>query len=260
MSFSSENTAPHHLHLLLSRVRNSSEAQYANGWAQVLGAEWGSVEFAKRHAEVVSLLLSTIEQLNALPERSRDRSLRYVPNWWTAVVHPQVNWTDSGRAADTLISQETLDHLEAAADLIAGSLVGSAAAPRSTELQGIAEQCQEWLELLRDMNDAELGGPIKDRLISQIEHLIWLIENVEVFGGARVADETNRVMGSMVQAAATMNPSPTISSRWQKSWYAFIAVCLAFNLGAPVLQESIQAGTGLVKEISGVVNEIQSSE
>ncbi|WP_371671177.1 hypothetical protein OG985_28290 [Streptomyces sp. NBC_00289] len=110
------------------------------------------------------------------------------------------------------------------------------------------------------MEDAELGGPIKERIISQIEHLIWLIENVELFGGARVADEASRVMGSLVQATATMDANPAHASRWQKGWYAFVAVCLAFNFGAPVLQESIQAGSGIVKEIAGVVDQIQGAE
>lgn len=259
MSFSSGNTSPHQLHTLLSRVRGS-ESYYEQGWSQVLGAEWGTVEFAKRHSEVVNLLLSTIEQLDALPERSRDRSLRYAPSWWTAVVQPQINWTDPARPAMNLITQEMLDHLEAAADLVAGSLVGSTAAPRSTELQDIAEQCREWIGLLGDMEEAELAGPIKDRLVAQIEHLVWLIENVEIFGGARVADEASRVMGSLMQATATVNPSPANASRWQKAWNTFLAVCLAFSLGAPALQQSIEAGSGLVKEISGVVHDIRDME
>lgn len=261
MSFSSENTAPHHLHTLLAKVRDSSANCYANGWTQVLEAEWGSVEFVKRHAEVVSLLLSTIEQLNALPDRSRDRSLRYVPSWWNAVMQPQSNWTDAGRPASSIVDQDMLDHLEAAADIISGSLIESIAAPKGGDLQGIADQCREWLDLLRGMGESEISGPVRDGLISQIEHLIWLIDNVEVFGGARVSSEAGRVIGSLAQASATMeNANPETVSRWKKSWLALIAVCVAFNLGAPILQESITSGTAIVKEITGVVNDIQGVE
>jgi hypothetical protein len=261
MSLSSDNSAPHHLHSILARVRASSGANYANGWAQALEAEWGSLEFSRRHSEVVNLLLDTVVQLNALPERSRERSLRYVPFWWTAVVQPQANWTDNGRNANDIITQDMLDHLEAAADIIAGSLVGSTAAPRGTDLQGISDQCREWIDLLRSMDDAEISGPVRDELVSQIEHLIWLIENVHIFGAARVSAEANRVIGSLAQASATMgNVNPDTVSRWKKAWLAFIAVCVTFNVGAPIVQESIQSGTAIVKEIAGVVDDVRGAE
>ncbi|MGX1303308.1 hypothetical protein RKD35_004796 [Streptomyces albogriseolus] len=175
-------------------------------------------------------------------------------------MQPQVNWTDGSRPASGIIAQDVLDHLDSAADIISGSLVGSTAAPRSADLESMADQCREWLDLLRNMDEAELSGPIKDQLISQIEHLLWLIDNAETFGGARVADEASRVIGSLAQASATMTAGPETASRWKKAWYGFIAVCVAFNLGAPALQESIESGTGLVKEITGVVNDIRGEE
>ncbi|MER5763835.1 hypothetical protein [Streptomyces sp. NPDC002082] len=258
MSFSSENTAPHHLHSLLSRVQGSGKATQAEGWAFALEASWGSVEFAKRHAEVAHLMVATIEQLNALPERARERTLRYVNSWWNSLVQPQLNWTDASRPANNIIAQDMLDHLEAAADLIAGNLVGSIAAPRGVDLDGIAEQCREWLDLLRGMEGSEISGPVRDGLVSQIEHLIWLVENVELFGGARVASEASRVIGSLAQASAIMeNANPETVSRWKKGWLALIAVCVAFNGGVAVVQESIDTGTSIVKEITGVVQDVQ---
>ncbi|MFD4554376.1 hypothetical protein ACFWP5_08600 [Streptomyces sp. NPDC058469] len=261
MSLSSDNSAPHHLHSILARVRESSSVNYASGWAQALDAEWGSLEFAKRHSEVVNLLLDTVVQLNALPERARERSLRYVPSWWIAVVQPQANWTDNGRDSSSIITPDMLDHLEAAADIIAGSLVGSTAAPRSTDLQGISDQCQEWIDLLQSMDDVEISGSVRDELLSQIEHLIWLIDNVHIFGAARVSTEASRVIGSLAQASATMgNSNPDTASRWGKAWIAFIAVCVAFNVGAPIVQESIQSGTAVVKEIASVVDDVRGAE
>lgn len=261
MSFSSENTAPHHLHNLLSRVKTSGKRTYIEGWAAVLGAEWGSVEFAKRHGEVLNLMVATIEQLDSLPERPRDRSLRYVNSWWQSLIQPQFNWTDASRPADGIIQQDMLDHLESAADIIAGSLVGSMAAPRGVDLQGILEQCREWLDLLQGMEDSEISGPVRDGLISQLEHLIWLVENANLFGGARVSAEASRVIGSLAQASATMeNASPETVGHWKKRWVAFIAVCVAFNGGASVVQESITSGTAIVKEITGVVSDIQGHD
>ncbi|MGC9410736.1 hypothetical protein [Streptomyces sp. DZ1-3] len=219
------------------------------------------MEFAKRHAEVMNLMVTTIEQLNALPERARERTLRYINAWWSSLVQPQINWGDTARPAKGIIKQDMLDHLEAAADIIAGSLVGSAAAPRGIDLDGIGEQCREWLDLLHGMEESEISGPIKDGLISQIEHLIWLVENADLFGGARVASEASRVIGSLAQASTTMeNANPETINRWKKGWLALIAVCVAFNGGVAVVHESIDSGTAIVKEITGVVSDIQGNE
>ncbi|MFE0353213.1 hypothetical protein ACFW2I_06945 [Streptomyces nigra] len=242
-------------------MQSSGKQTYADGWALALGAEWGSMEFAKRHAEVVNLMVATIEQLNALPERARERTLRYINAWWNSIVQPQVNWGDTGRPAHGIIKQDMLDHLEAAADIIAGSLVGSTAAPRGVNFDAIADQCREWLDLLQSMEESEISGPVRDGLISQIEHLIWLVENVDLFGGARVASEASRIIGTLAQASATMeNANPETVSRWKKGWLALIAVCVAFNGGVAVVQESIDSGTAIVKEITGVVNDLQGGE
>ena len=231
------------------------------GWEAVLGAEWGSVEFAKRHGEVVNLMVATIEQLGSLPDRPRARSFRYVDAWWHSILQPHVNWGDSARPAEGIIQRDMLDHLESAADIIAGSLAGSMAAPRGVDLQGIAEQCREWLDLLQGMEESEISGPVRDGLISQIEHLIWLIENANLFGGARVSAEASRVIGSLAQASTTMqNAHSETVSRWKKGLVAFIAVCAAFNGGASVVQESITSGTSIVKEITGVVSDIQGHD
>lgn len=261
MSFSTENTAPHHLHRLLSEVKDSGEANLADGWSAALGAEWGTLEFAKRHAEVVALAVTTLEQLNALPERARERSLRYANDWWTALIQPRTNWQDRGRGADGVIEQDMLDHLEAAADIIAGNLVGSVAAPRGVDFDAIVEQCNEWLTLLRDMDASEISGPVRDGLISQIDHLVWLIENVALFGGARVSSEASRVVGSLAQASVTMeNARPETAGRWKQGFFSFITVLAALSTGVVAVDQGITSGTSIVKEIAGVVSDIQGAD
>ncbi|MFC9249171.1 hypothetical protein ACFT7S_35590 [Streptomyces sp. NPDC057136] len=225
---------------------------------KALEAEWDSVEFARRHAEVVNLLLLTTQQLYALPERSRDRFLRYVPAWWNAIIQPKGNWGDNGRPAVNVVGQDVLDHLESAADIIAGSLVGSDAAPRSSDLEEISQQCQDWVVFLQGIDASEIDGPIRDQLIVQLEHIIWLIAHVDLFGGARVAGETSRAIGSLAQVQATMNNAqPETIGRWKQGWLALIAICLTINAGAPILQESIAVGGDLVKEITSAVQDMQ---
>lgn len=258
MSFSNDNTAAHNLHTLIARVRSSTEANVASAWSDVLGAEWGTYEFARRHAEVVTLLQMTIRQLTALPERVRIRSERHVSAWWTAVMQPVINWTDATRRLHTIIDDDKLDHLESAADLIAGSLVGSGAAPQSADLSEMAQRCNEWIELLASMDEHEMSGPARDQLISQIRHLIWLIENVRYFGGARVAGEASTVIGSLAQTGASLvNLRDENASRWKSALLAFVTACVVFNQGAPIVQESITQGESIVREIASVVDDFQ---
>lgn len=258
MSFSNENTAAHHLHSLLQGVRGSGEGNHAAGWSKVLGAEWGTAEFARRHSEVVTLLQMTIRQLDALPERSRMRCQRYVGAWWTAVMQPLINWTDNARPALGIIDDDNLDHLEATAEVISGNLVGSGAAPRSADLSEMTKQCHEWIDLLASMGAEEINGPVRDELVSQIRHLIWLIENANLFGGARVAEEASTVIGSLAQTgSALVNMQPNTASRWKTALLALVATCVVFNQAAPIFQESIAAGEAIVKEITAVVENDQ---
>ncbi|MEU4876880.1 hypothetical protein [Streptomyces sp. NPDC021608] len=256
MSFSNENTAAHQLHMLISRVRSSSQADVALAWSEVLDAEWGSHEFARRHSEVVALLQMTIRQVTALPERARTRCERHVDAWWFAVIQPLINWRDTNRSPLSIIDDDKLDHLESTADLISGNLVGSDAAPRSADLAGIADRCNEWIELLASLSESEIDGPVRDQLISQLRHLIWLIDNAGLFGGARVAEEASTVIGSLTQTGASLvNVRDENVNRWKKALLAFVTACVVFNQASPILQQSITAGEGLVREIASVVED-----
>ncbi|KEF05579.1 hypothetical protein DF17_18875 [Streptomyces rimosus] len=178
-------------------------------------------------------------------------------DWWGAVMQPLHNWNDGTRAPAIMFNEDKLDHLESAADLISGHLVGSGAAPRATNLEEMSRQCNEWVDLLTAMEDSEINGPVRDALVSQIRHLIWLIENSDLFGTARVAEEASAVIGSLTQAGATLvNVEPGNASRWKKAFLGLIAACVVFNQAAPVFQGAITAGESLVKEISAVAEHI----
>ncbi|GAA3952739.1 hypothetical protein GCM10023085_39050 [Actinomadura viridis] len=230
-------------------------------WINVLQAQWGSNEFSRRYSEVASLLTDTIEQLYALPERSCERSLRYAFSWWQALIQPKANWSASNHPPSSIIDDAALDHLEAAADIIAGSLSATSAAPAGENLEGLATQCKFWIRLIEEIDDVELSGSIKSELVAQLRHVLWLIENVDLFGGARVARETNRAMGSIAQASTSLdNASPETVGRWKKAWFALLAACMFFTTGATMFQDALTAGEGIVKEIGGVVDQIQGED
>ncbi|MER6713750.1 MULTISPECIES: hypothetical protein [unclassified Streptomyces] len=251
MNVSVENTAAHHLHTLLTNVRDSGKSNLREAWCQVLGAQWESLEFAKRHSEVVTLLQMTIRQLDSLPERPRSRCERHVGSWWILVMQPILNWADTNRSPHALFDANQLDHLESTADLISGYLGGSNAAPQTSKFEEIVTQCQEWIDLLTSMGAEEINEPLRNQLISQIRHLIWLIENANLFGEARVAEEASTVIGSLAQAGATLvNVRPDNASRWKTAMLALITACVVLNQATPIIQESITAGGAIVKEIT----------
>ncbi|MEU2395583.1 hypothetical protein [Streptomyces sp. NPDC007369] len=260
MIYSNQNTAAHHLHEIITRVR-ATNGTIAEAWASALDTEWGTHEFARRHSEVVTLLQMTIRQLGALPERSRARCERHVSAWWTAVMQPVVNWTDINRSPLGIIDDDKLDHLESAAELISGNLTGSDAAPRGGDLSEMTARCEEWIALLQSMGEDEIDGPVRAQLISQLRHLIWLVDHAGIFGGARVAEEASTVIGSLARTGATLvHMQEGSQTGWRKALLALVAACVVFNTAAPILQESITAGVGFAREIANVVQDTQGNE
>ncbi|WP_158933364.1 hypothetical protein [Streptomyces sp. KE1] len=257
MAASIENTAAHNLHSILDRVRQSGGGAITQGWAAALEASWGSPEFSKRHSETVNLLLLTIQQIEALPERSRTRTERYISHWWTAVMQPKINWNDPARPSSGIIGQDALDHLEATAEIISAHLQGTNAAPIGDDLTKLTEQCHEWLALLTELSEEEISTGLRSQLISQVGHLIWLIENRELFGGARISQESSNIVGSLFQAANEITTRPENTGRWRNGLWSLLAACAIFTQSALVVQDSIEAGTGLVKEIANTVAEIR---
>ncbi|MGW2018935.1 hypothetical protein [Streptomyces sp. NPDC001927] len=245
---------------ILSRVWGSGAQNFRDGWVAVLEAEWGSGEFARRHAEVGALLSETIRQIHALPEAQRVRYSRYFPQWWTAVMQPDLSWSDRGRPASVLVGQETLDHLASAADLLETAMRGTSAAPSGSNLDELAESCRSWLEILADTSDSELPAALKNEIAAQITHLLWLIEHAELFGVARVSRETNQVLGSLTQASTMLaGVDAQAGGRWKRAFLGLVTASVVFTAGATQVQTAIEAGTGVVKEITQVVDGITNS-
>lgn len=257
MGSTASATSPHGLYEVLSRVCGSGARDFRAGWATVLEADWGSSEFARRHAEVAVLLSETIQQIHALPEAQRTRYSRYFPQWWTAVMQPDLGWSDAGRPASALIGQETLDHLASAADVLETAMRGTSAAPSGSNLEEIAASCRSWLEILAETSDSELPSALKNEIAAQITHLLWLIEHAELFGVARVSRETSSVLGSLTQASTMLTGvDAQTGGRWKRAFLGLVAASVVFTAGVTQVQTAIETGTDVVKEITQVVDDL----
>ncbi|MGW6392035.1 hypothetical protein ACWFR1_16375 [Streptomyces sp. NPDC055103] len=253
-------TSAHGLHDILVQVWESGAQNFRSGWAEALGVEWGSSEFARRHAEVAGLLAETIQQVHALPETQQYRYSRYFPQWWTAVVQPDLNWADPGRPARVLVTQETLDHLASAADLLQSALGGTCSAPVGSNLETLRDSCGSWLELLAQTPDGELAPSLREEIAAQIRHLLWLIDNAFLFGTARISREATSVIGSIAQASTALTgQDPQNGGRWRRGFVTFVAASALFATGATQLQTALDAGSGVVQEITQVVESVTGS-
>ena len=195
-------TSAHALHNVLKAVKEARARTLPAAWSEVLDAKWKSLEFAKRHGEVVRLWCETVNQIDSLPpEKTRERLRSYATSWWVAIIAPDSSWSNNTSPA-LVISEADLDHLANTGDLIAGQLTGTAIAPAHADLDTLRAQCQEWISILSDKTEIT-EEQLRLTLLGQVSHLLWLIDNARTFGVSRVVEHGDQVTGALARTAYT---------------------------------------------------------
>jgi hypothetical protein len=201
-AMSSVLTSAHALHDVLKTVKEARAKTLAAAWSQVLDAKWKSLEFAKRHGEVVQLWYETVNQIDSLsPAKTRERLRSYASSWWLALIAPDSSWSNNTSPA-LVISETDLDHLANTGDLISGQLAGTAIAPSNSDLDALRAQCQQWISILSDQTEIT-EEQLRLALLGQMRHLLWLIENARTFGVSRVVELGDQVTGTLARTAYT---------------------------------------------------------
>src|SRR5215831_19061917 len=234
-------TSAHALHDVLKAVREARAKTLAAAWSKVLHAEWKSLEFAKRHGEVVRLWCETVGQIDSLPPGQTQSRLRsYATSWWLALVVPDSPWGNNTSPA-VVISEADLDHLTNTGDLIRGEFAGTAIAPTGTDLDALRVQCQEWISVLSDQTEIT-EEQLRLTLLGQMRHLLWLIDNARTFGVSRVVEHGDQVTGTLARTAYT-RPSAIRKLDDFKRRIGQLAVALAAMTG-------LVAGAGTFAEVA----------
>lgn len=185
------------LHRLLEALTEQDKFALHTRWAEVLECEFETPEFARRHAEVVALLNGSIELIAMLPASTAERFDRYVWRWWYAVIAPSHAWPNPvGRGS--VLTQEALDQLASAGELIDSHLGGSTASPRSDNVVALSKHCLEWLGVLEE--DDDLPTALRLALLHDLRHVLWLTEHVDLFGVSRAATAAQQAAGGLVLA------------------------------------------------------------
>lgn len=245
-------TDAHALHDLLDKVMKQPQTAASTAWAEVLGCEYDTVDFVRRHGEVVSLLVNTLNQISALDdEATRERLLRYSRMWWWGVIGPHNAWNHSATSVFK-IAQEELDHLASAADILAARAPGSALAPSNPDRLGnLRDVCKEWVGFVEQMHD--LPGGLRLDLLKSLGHVLWLIDNVHLYGVTRVANAAQSTVGSV--AVATRYVPARAQSSWREKTRALIVelglLASLFNSGVDAVEHGEEFVSGFIDAVQG---------
>lgn len=247
------NTDAHALQEILQSVNNpATGATVRARWEVVLGATESkqAKEFVTRHSEVVSLLVSTIHHIRALPEHQQARYEASITQWWIAVTSPDQHW---GNKHDSmLIGQEHINLLGSLGDVIEVRMAGTSAAPEGRHVEDIKAQCDEWLS---SINEFGLPDNLQRLITEGLNHLLWLIDNQERFGFARVAQAAENVTGQLVTAAVEVPEAAR--PRWKARLNRWAGAILTFSRLAGATHLALKHGTDVINDIEPALNAVK---
>lgn len=172
-------------------------------WADALDCEYESLEFTKRHAEVLSLYRGALAQIAALPDTARQRYEKYAWTWWIALTGPDVSWSQKLNFSD-LLPEHTLDQLAGVADLVEARMSGGRIGPSAEKLEELRSACEEWIDVVS--SETDLPDQLRAELLLNLRHVIWLVENAKLFGLARVSAAGQTLIGEVATVSERLAP------------------------------------------------------
>lgn len=178
------------LYFILKKVVDSGGKTVDAGWQSALGSTPSDKNFPRKHAEVVNLFAGTQSYLLSLPEGQVDREIygKYLPSWYNAVVFRKP-WDNNQYPARAIITAAELDQLGGL-----GSLLGRTerAVLDDTSMEKLKKGLAKWRELL---DESGISKDIKEQIKAQVDHITWLLENIETFGPNPVVREARSLVG-----------------------------------------------------------------
>lgn len=203
------------LHGALAEVESQRQTAPYHRWQQVFGQAPESVAFARIHTELMSLLTEVLHDIRELPPEGQERYATYFGAWWAALVRPRQDWAADGR----LLDKASLDMLASVADVIEmrASLRGQAREDAPEVLMrlvtGLLEQVQ---------GESTLALHVQQQIVADLKHVLWLLENVELYGISHAITATEQLAGRISVAGQVTRNSRL--RRWGAAMVAVIAL------------------------------------
>ncbi len=239
-------SAPGRLHALLVQLRPLVEGSPLDeAWGEVLAVPAPSEDFDRRHAEVIGLTWEAHRSVADLPQASRQRYRRHLPDWWRLVLGPKCS-------LDASLSDwpsDAIDALGFLADLTDAKLqFRSVEGDGQRLLSDLREECVGWLTLIDETRDLRQG--VADALKGQIQHLIWLVDHVEHFGTSAILREATDVTATVLSFQDDLR-QPQDRRRWKTAVASLTVACLALTgFTKTTLTPMLEAAVTAVEQVN----------
>lgn len=236
------------LHNVLERMHTNGQATITSGWTDVLGASPGNVEFVQRHSELVGLVAKVTARLHALPagNRIRDRHLQYAPSWYEALVM-QADWNSQQHPPHSVIHVSSLHQLEGLADWL--DLADKPPVLTDDAVAQLRDALGEWRSLL---DEAGLPDGLANEIRSQVEHIDWMLANINLVGTQAVVDSTRQLAGTGIDAMAAR---PSMAKKFGVAIAVVVGIIASVNQGVGDAQGILEGA----REMAATVQDIEAN-
>jgi hypothetical protein len=231
---------------IMVQIGGAEKSAYKS-WQVVSGLQHDSPDFARFHAEVMALFGEVAEGVQALPPPQHERYAQYLTQWWAAIVQPRTDWATENK---TIIEPAALHMLGALADVLeARALLGGPSNPQATDILMRA------VALLLDEVEAETTLPptVRDQIVADLKHVLWLLGHVDTFGVEHTVAATEKVIGKAV-AEATKSSSQVLK-KVAVGLTAALAMTASLTTSMETIAENVRNTFGITSEASGHVGE-----
>lgn len=228
------------LHDIFERLNGADAKNIFLRWQTVSKVRPDNADFPKVHLEQVALLAQIQRDIDELPEKDRLRCSRYVPQWWAALVRFRTDWVNEGGA---FIEQPALDALA-----FLGSLVESRrSSPRPSDEQWTALR-GTITQLLKEVeDDVDLPSSTREQIKADLRHVLWLMDNVSVYGVDRVVSATQETAGRLASTATRTGVQKVAH------WFGVCTVCInAFTGLAVNVATAVTTSVAAYQEVFGI--------
>jgi hypothetical protein len=254
-------TSAHALASILREVRKEAgRRSLRDCWSDVLDAQYGTLEFSRRHSQCHQLLLTTIESIDGLESRKRGRYIPYTYGWWYALNVSEAAWSNAV-GGDAIISNVNLDMLDSLGDVQESAFTGTSISPAVDDLGQLQAAVLDLVQLVN--GSTELSSNVKRMLALQLEQIEWLITNAHLFGLSAPVVAAENVMGKVATASASVT-DPVEHATWKKKLtalgIAIMASCGVAQAGATAIAATMDSVAGVIESTEGLVDQVTGSE
>ncbi|MFY0408805.1 hypothetical protein [Solicola sp. PLA-1-18] len=238
------------LHAHLSRLLSFKEVSMADAWSKILGTKYGETQFVIRHLEVCNMYSTILDDVATMDEADSAMFYEYSHQWWSGIVGNGASWENAVPQC-TDLTQPAVHLLRALAGNLAYRLpVGISAKGIEKGLAELRAQTIEWDALLKK-DAADLPNGFVVKLEAAFMNIRWLIDNVELYGTARVQKAATDAMGLMTVSSYSGSAQKT--QAWGPRINKFLVTVAAISLSTSAIAASTEQ---TVKSISNITTEI----